>query len=218
MLVVFDVIGTTVVDDGLITRALVDTLCSVGVEVNSSQLAEVRGRSKRDAIAHLLGRGSTADDDARSIYTTFQGRVADALARRGASAMPGAESLFGQLRADGIRVALTTGLGGEMTRLLLGSLGWTAHGVVDAIISGDDVAQGRPAPYLIFHAMEAVGAVSPRHVACVGDTASDLHAGQHAGARWNIGVLSGAHDRQMLEAAPHTHIVASIADVRSTWG
>lgn len=217
-MVVFDVIGTTVVDDGLITRALVDTLRSASVEVDRSQLAEVRGRSKRDALAHLLGRESRADDDARSIYTKFQARVSSALARRGASAMPGAELLFGQLRADGIRVALTTGLDGEVTRLLLDSLGWVVPGVVDAVICGDDVARGRPAPYLIFRAMEAVGEVSPRRVASVGDTASDLHASHHAGARWNIGVLSGAHDRQTLEAAPHTHIVASVADVRATWG
>jgi len=31
--------------------------------------------------------------------------------------------------------------------------------------------------------------------------------------RWNIGVLSGAHDRQALEMTPHTHIIDSVTDI-----
>jgi hypothetical protein len=36
--------------------------------------------------------------------------------------------------------------------------------------------------------------------------------------RWNIGVWSGAHDRAMLEAAPHTHLCASVVDVPALLG
>jgi hypothetical protein len=34
---------------------------------------------------------------------------------------------------------------------------------------------------------------------------------------WNIGVLSGAHDRLALESAPHTHLLDSVADVPGIW-
>jgi len=50
-------------------------------------------------------------------------------------------------------------------------------------------------------------------VAVAGDTASDLLAGHRAGASVVVGVLTGAHDRATLEAAPHTHIIDSIADL-----
>jgi phosphoglycolate phosphatase-like HAD superfamily hydrolase len=79
-----------------------------------------------------------------------------------------------------------------------------------AVVCGDDVKQGRPAPYLIFHAMEATRTRDVHVVANVGDTVLDLEAAHNAGVRWNIGVLSGAHDRQRLEAAPHTDLVPSI--------
>ena len=64
------------------------------------------------------------------------------------------------------------------------------------------MTRGRPAPYLILRAMEATGASSVHKVASVGDTTLDLQAGYNAGVRWNVGVLSGAHDRQSLETSP----------------
>jgi phosphonatase-like hydrolase len=120
------------------------------------------------------------------------------------------------LRKRGIRLALNTGFDRETTGLLLEALGW-ADGIVDAVVCGDDVTQGRPAPYLIFHAMEAAGVSDVRRVANVGDTILDLQAGYNAGVRWNVGVLSGAHHRQKLESAPHTHVIPSVAELISIW-
>ena len=82
---------------------------------------------------------------------------------------------------------------------------------------GDDVAEGRPAPYLIFRAMEATGVSSVHRVANVGDTILDLRAGHNAGVRWNVGVLTGAHQRQLLESVPHTHLLPSVAELPSLW-
>ena len=64
----------------------------------------------------------------------------------------------------------------------------------------------------------------PVAVAVAGDTVSDLVAGAAAHAGAVIGVLSGAHDRVTLEAAPHTALILDITglDRRTgdllTWG
>jgi len=50
-------------------------------------------------------------------------------------------------------------------------------------------------------------------VAVVGDTTSDLLAGSRSGASSVIGVLSGAHSREELSRAPHTHLIPSVADL-----
>ena len=50
-------------------------------------------------------------------------------------------------------------------------------------------------------------------VAVVGDTSSDLVAGSRSGASMVIGVLSGAHSRSELAAAPHTHLIDSVAEL-----
>jgi phosphonatase-like hydrolase len=113
----------------------------------------------------------------------------------------------------GVRVALNTGFDRDITEVLLMALNWKAGVVVDSVVCGDEVREGRPAPYLIFRAMESTGTTSVHSVANVGDTALDLEAGHNACVRWNVGVLSGAHDRKLLERAPHTHILSSITEL-----
>jgi hypothetical protein len=34
---------------------------------------------------------------------------------------------------------------------------------------------------------------------------------------WNVGVLSGAHDRATLARAAHTHLVESVAELHAVW-
>ncbi len=50
-------------------------------------------------------------------------------------------------------------------------------------------------------------------VAVVGDTTSDLIAGTRAGASIVAGVLTGAHSAEELAAAPHTHLLGSVAEL-----
>ena len=59
----------------------------------------------------------------------------------------GAARVFEWLRRRGVRIALTTGFDRDVTRVLLGALAWE-HDVVDAVVCGDDVQRGRPAPLL----------------------------------------------------------------------
>jgi len=122
-----------------------------------------------------------------------------------------------ELRVKGIRVALTTGFDHNIVTLLLSTLGWL-HDTVDAVVCSDDVSNGRPAPDMILLAMKLTGVERPASVANVGDTTSDLESAARTGVRWNIGVLSGAHAREALERAPHTHIIPSVAEVIEVLG
>jgi phosphoglycolate phosphatase-like HAD superfamily hydrolase len=61
--------------------------------------------------------------------------------------------------------------------------------------------------------MERTGVTDVARVLTVGDTVLDLEAGTNAGAGLVVGVLSGGVPRAVLQAAPHTHVVDSVADV-----
>ncbi len=111
-------------------------------------------------------------------------------------------SVFRELRAAGVQVCLSTGFAPSTRDALLRALGWEAE--IDLALSPADVGRGRPAPDMILGAMERLGVEDPRAVVVAGDTVSDLEAGTAARAGAVIGVLSGAHDRATLEAAPHT--------------
>ena len=211
-LVVFDLAGTTVKDQGQVVNAFTEALAAHSIEVTSEQLQRVRGSSKRQAVWHLIPEGPERARRAEIVYASFREHLTARYRHEGVEPIEGAEQIFQWLRGQGIRVALNTGFDRDITNLLLNALNWT-DGTVDAVVCGDDVRQGRPAPYLIFHAMEAAQVTSVHQVVNVGDTVLDLEAGYQAGVRWNIGVLSGAHDRPLLARAPHTHLLQSIAEL-----
>ncbi len=214
-LVVFDLAGTTIDDAGQVPAAFAAALAGHGVTVTSEQLVAVRGASKRQAILQLLPEGPSRARLAEATYASFQRELARRFAE-GVRPVPAAEETFRRLKARGVRIALNTGFDRDTTALLLSSLGWSA-GVADAVVCGDDVPRGRPAPDMILRAMAITATSTPDVVANVGDTTLDLEAGHAAGVRWNIGVLSGAHGRDRLERAPHTHLVPDVGHLPVLW-
>lgn len=215
-LVVFDIAGTTVQDGGQVPAAFAAALAEHGVRVTPNQLQTVRGASKREAVSRLLPGGPDHADRAGRAYATFRERLLTAYRREGVTPMPGSERVFRWLRDRRVAIALNTGFDRDLTTELLAGLRWD-DAVVDAVVCGDEVGAGRPAPDMILRAMAATGVTRAAVVASVGDTTLDLAAGANAGVRWNIGVWSGAHERAALERAPHTHLLASIADVPRLW-
>ena len=215
-LVVFDLAGTTVRDDGQVPAAFTAALAGQGVHVTAQRIADVRGSSKKDAIRHFIPNAPDHAERVGEAYAAFQRGLSGLYEAGGVTAMPGATATFAWLRDRGVRIAFNTGFDRVITTLLLEGLRWS-KGIADAVVCGDDVERGRPAPDLIRKAMALAGVDDPRRVANVGDTALDLLAGDAASVRWNIAVLSGAHDRARLEAAPHTCILESVARVHTLW-
>jgi phosphonatase-like hydrolase len=215
-LVIFDMAGTTVQDRGEVPAAFEAALAEDGIRVTPDQINVVRGASKRQAVFNLLPEDPNRRQRADRVYASFKRLLAERFAA-GVQAVPGATECFAWLRERGVKVALNTGFDREITDLLVSALGWTT-GQVDAVICGDEVRRGRPAPFLIFRCMEATGTLSVHEIAVIGDTVLDLEAGHNAAARWNIGVLSGAHSREQLQKQPHTHLLGSVADLPAIFG
>jgi phosphoglycolate phosphatase len=207
-LAVFDLGGTLIHDTADVAAIFKAALARHGLEVHDRQLVAWRGASKREVIAHLTA-GSRAEPE--RIYATFQDLLVAAFAENGVRGIEGAEQALERLAQRGLRVALTTGFDRKITAGLLAQLPW--RGRIDAVVSADEVAVGRPAPYMIFRAMEQTRVQDVHEVLNVGDTDNDLLAGHYAGVGANVGVLSGAHDRARLEKAPHSALLASVAEV-----
>jgi phosphoglycolate phosphatase len=209
-LIVFDLAGTTVRDDGQVPEAFADALAKHGIEVSENEVRALRGASKREAIFSLTPPGDDREARAGQMYRDVVARLARGY-RDDASAIEGAEEAFSHFRGRGVKVALNTGFDGEITALLVDALGWA--GKVDVVVCGDDVSRGRPAPDLIHAAMARTGVARADAIANVGDTVLDLRAANAAGVGWSIGVLSGAHDRESMNREPHAWLVDSVRDV-----
>jgi phosphonatase-like hydrolase len=127
--------------------------------------------------------------------------------------IPGAASTFAWCRERGIQLATTTGFYGEIRDLILDLCGW--RDLFAANVSSSDVKRGRPAPFMIFRAMEASGMEDVRQVVNVGDTPLGLQAGPNAGVRGVVGVLTGSQGEERLKREPHTHLLPSVTELPS---
>lgn len=210
-LVVFDMIGTTVEASPRIPEAFKAAYEVAGITLSAEDISSIRGKSKREAIRELLECNGKPIDLAESVYDAFRSYLVDCYRDGPVNPVPGADETFSWCHDHDIQIALTTGFDREVAVLLIAHLGW--GDVADVIVCNDDVDRGRPAPDLILAAMSRLQLADVARVASVGDTVSDLEAGANAGTRWNIGVLSGAHSREQLAAAPHSALIDSVASL-----
>src|SRR5690606_35442480 len=168
-LVVLDMAGTTVRDDGVVERAFQRAAERTGVADRmpwAEALRYVRdtmGMSKIDVFTHLSG-GDVAR--AHAATDAFEGAYAEIVSEQGVAEIPGAAAAISGLRDAGIKVVLTTGFAPVTRDALLDGLGW--RDLVDVALSPVDAGRGRPAPDLVLTALLRTGASSVQSVAVVG--------------------------------------------------
>jgi phosphonatase-like hydrolase len=219
LLVVTDLMGTTLRDDGAVLPAYRAAFAECAIPFTEEALAAKRGAHKLSLFTEFAARRYPADEAGRhaaAALEVFEKQLRHFLASGGGTPIDGAEEAVTRLRTAGIKVALTSGFDRGLIADIVKHCGWSE--LFDAVVYPDEVPAGRPAPYLIFQAMQKTRIEPVARVAAIGDTALDLQAGSNAGAGWVIGVLSGAHDAETLGRTPHTHLLPSIAELPALFG
>lgn len=224
-LVVFDLAGTTVNDPGGVVRCVADAVAAAGLAVELPAVTRLMGLPKPEAIRSLIEAAPDAAlrqrlaGRAAEIHADFQRRMVRFYAEDpSVHEIPGTTRAFALLRGAGVRVALDTGFDRSIAKVLFERLGWERDGLVDATITSDEVARGRPHPDMILRLMERLGVSDPRRVAKVGDTPVDLEEGANAGCGWVVGVTEGSHSRAELAPFPRTHLIGSVAELPALFG
>lgn len=199
-LVVADLAGTTI-DFGSTAPAgvFVEVFARHGVTVTTAEARGPMGTAKRDHIAALaaLPRVATAWETAHArpfaeadldrLYAEFIPLQLESLPKYD-DLIPGTLEAVAALRARSIAVAVSTGYDAAMTAVVLEAARRQGF-VPDAAVCAAEVAAGRPAPWMIFRAMEKTGVWPPAAVVAVGDTLADIEAARHAGV-WAVGVTA----------------------------
>lgn len=227
-LVVLDMAGTTVEEHGVVYDVLKQAAREHGSHATAADVAAWTGAEKRSALDALLriGRGGpqeTTDSEVDAAFARFDDLLAARYAAQPPTEIPGAARAFAELRKAGVKVALTTGFTSDVARAVLDAVGWTVAATpdeqlddrvtVDALTCGDEVAAGRPAPYLVHRSMERTGTTDAAGVLVAGDTVRDLRSGRNAGAGVVVGVRTGVLDDAGLGLARHDFVVDSVADL-----
>jgi len=206
-LVALDIGGTLIADHGEVPDAMLGAFSRHGITVTPQEFAEWRGASKREMVRHFVGREHKSDSLIEPIYADFMATASKAYEK--VQPIPGAEQAIKELAAMKLLMATTTGFDQVLTTAILSRLGWQHYFV--ASISSDQVREGRPAPYMLFHAMEAAGVYEPAQVIAVGDTPLDLQAATNGNMGAAIGVYSGAATEERLRKERNSGVLPSVA-------
>jgi len=225
-LVVFDMAGTTVFDTGEVAHHLTAALRKSGYNCDDRLSNTRMGMAKPNAIKELAelsvaqGQGlPVTAERVDAIHRQFLESINNHYRTHpSVKAIDGADEIFAKLRKQGIRVALDTGFSRPTVDIILGRLGWSVPKTLDAVVTSDEVANGRPAADLLHEAMRRCGINDANNCAHVGDTPSDIGEGKAGLVGWNIVIAGTSHTREQL--APHqpTHLVNSLTEVLKALG
>jgi len=221
-LVVFDMAGTTVRDRGDVATAFIQALTESGVpKPDMADVNDVMGFRKIDAIRILLNKyGAPENADEEKLIDTIHQRFTQLMIEfyendENLQPLPYAENLFQELHDKGVKVALNTGFTKPITETILHRLNWSNSPLIDAVISSDEVPEGRPEPFMIYAIMKQLGITDSKEVVKIGDTEVDVQEGRNAQCGLVVSITTGAASRKQLQYFNPDHIIDSLEELPS---
>jgi len=215
-LIVCDMAGTTVRDEHEVESCFTKAAMQTQLEMTDAEILAVQGWAKRHVFEVFWERqvGSKSEEWKQKVdssYALFREILEEHYRKSPIVPTEGCLELFAFLKEKNIPVALTTGFYRKVTNIILDKLGWlnglneqhvgSSATTIQASLASDEVAQGRPAPDMIFKAMKLLGVSDANAVINIGDTPSDIQSGKNAGCRFSFCLTNGTHTSEQL--APH---------------
>jgi len=228
-MVMFDLSGTTVHDDTGVRDCLYKAAQEFGLETTPDEILLHMGTNKIHLYQFLIARSQgkhidlkdferVQDPDTYQVAKKVFDRYEELMIqhyRAEVREIPGAEDTFRWCHEHGIKVATDTGFHHKITQAIMDGLGWIEDGLVDLSVDVESIPgdRGRPAPYMIFYAMQELNIQSVHEVIKVGDTPADMLEGRNAGCRGVVGVLSGPRPISTWGMYWHTHLISSVKEL-----
>lgn len=203
-LMIFDIAGTTVKDNGEITKAFKDAMRQFGYDIPAEKIYLLMGYKKPDAIRMMLNENEPDISKItpmliEKIHAQFKSLMIQYYQNtEDLQPLPNAEKIFEHFHKQDVKIGLDTGFSHEITEVIMEKLGWLKDGKVDYVVSSDEVIAGRPTPYMIQNMMKKACITNPKSVVKTGDTEVDVQEGKNAECLYSIAVTSGAFTRQEL--------------------
>lgn len=210
-LIIFDIAGTSVLDNGFVERAFLSVSQNHGLGLDASWIKPRMGVHKLEVMHQALNQAGVHDATPEQLSEEFEKAIDAEVDSGAAPALPGFIELFNDLTSAGVLVAFTTGFSRKTAEVVLQGAGIA----FETLVASDEVTQGRPAPEIVLEAMRRAGVEDCSQIAVIGDTPNDLGSGMNANAALVIGVGHGTHELSDLEQHPHTHLAADITELRA---
>jgi phosphonatase-like hydrolase len=215
-MVVFDMAGTTVNENNVVYKTLRIAINEAGFDFTLDQVLEQgAGKEKKQAIRSILTAFAGIQDEELTdkIYKNFFGKLTEAYNREEILPQKNAAELFAELKKRDILSILNTGYDRATAQSIVDKLGWKEGEDFDGLVTATDVGRNRPEPDMILFAMKRFNLTDANQVVKVGDSAIDIEEGRNAGCGLSIGITTGAHTADQLQAAQPDKIIDDLMEV-----
>ena len=203
--VIFDMDGVLVDSEPFGFKALRRVMARYGLPYGEAENAEFLGRTTLDSC-QILRERHRLPEAAETLADWYVEGVLEQIAR-GPIPMAGVPEVLRRIRAAGYRMALASSAEVRVIDANLTALG--LRPLFDAVVSGTQVARGKPAPDVFLAAAERLGA-PPATCLVVEDSRNGLLAAKAAGMR--CAVVPCAHTRHQ-DFGECDHRLAALPDL-----
>lgn len=209
--VLFDMIGTTVMEDGhVIISCFSKAFHDHDIQIVPGMITSIRGKNKKEAIEEILTHANNNEPSlVQSIFESFSTNIHDNIGRF--SENPDLAELLLFLRSRAIKTGIGSGLPAEIFQQIADHLGW-GQGLFDYEATSTSINKGRPDPAMILDMLRALG-LDRSELLKVGDTVADIREGKNAGVR-TVALLSGTVDPDLLRAEQPSFIIPRLAGLK----
>jgi beta-phosphoglucomutase len=177
--VLWDLDGTLLDSSECHWSAWREIMVGQGRDMTYDDFIATFGQRNDYILRRLIGPHLTPDEIQRMGETKEQ-RYRALLQARGIQLLPGAEQWLRALRAAGWRQALASSAPWSNLDVIINTS--TLQGRLDALVSGEDTPQGKPAPDIFLLAAEKLG-VPPAQCVVVEDSPAGVEGAWRAGMR-----------------------------------
>ena len=189
--------------------AFTETFAQHRVVISIEEAREPMGRAKREHIRAITEMprvasewraahgGPCTEEDIDALYADFLPRQLRCIEQY-SDVIPGVPEVIQRCRERGLKIGSSTGYTSEIMEVVMARA--RAQGFSpDAMLCASDIAEGRPAPWLIFENARRLGVYPMAAIVKIDDTAAGIEAGLNAGT-WTIGIARTGNEVGLGEA------------------
>lgn len=192
--IIFDCDGVLVDSEELAWSAWREALAPYGVEISDQEVADLSGRTERDAFDHFAAKGEIPSYE--DFWPVLAARVHE-LFEKYLEAFEDAADTLEFLSERGREMAVASSSPRARLDLSLSSTGLDRF--FEVVVAGDEVISGKPAPDIYLAAAAGLG-VDPVTCIAVEDAPAGVAAASAAGMRV-VAVLRGGYTSEQLSEA-----------------
>ena len=173
-----DLDGTLIDTAKLLAEAWEEAFKSEGIGVGYSELYKnTKGIASKDIIRKY--KKESSPDDLNRIKEKRKSNFIRLVDQGNNLLYPETMKVIDEIRSKGIKFAISTGMSRDLLDKVLELSGLAK--VVDAVVSSDDVQNGKPEPDIFLETFKRID-VNPKDGIVVGDSENDIMPGKKIGA------------------------------------